>query len=220
MLNHKNVIDRMIAAYPQEWKDLLHDRYSIDTEQPETIPFIERVLWDSRDVALAHTGGLSCPQQAAMALFALFDLLDQEEAAGEYRQNLWSLLQTRIRELYQALPIDPPSHHQHTYYYALIDVLELAEKRYPDDKDFPLYLVQNYYPVDFVFCLAVYTASVCLPGYGFFVSETPDYQQVTAADHNEWTIRVSLANLDTPSYPTLGRNIAEVLKLYHDDYAS
>ena len=43
-------------------------------------------------------------------------------------------------------------------------------------------------------------ASVCLPGYGFFENEEPDYEEITTADRNNWSSRVPLANLSTDSY--------------------
>ena len=38
--------------------------------------FVDRMVADSRRVALNHTAGLSLPQQVQMALFALFCLVD------------------------------------------------------------------------------------------------------------------------------------------------
>jgi hypothetical protein len=42
--------------------------------------FIDRIVADSRDVALNHTAGLSLPQQVQMTLFSLFALLDRDDA--------------------------------------------------------------------------------------------------------------------------------------------
>ena len=116
------------------------------------------------------------------------------------------------------LQLPPPEHH--TNYYALIDILELAENNYENGSSFAEYLVKNYYPVDFVFCLALKTFSVCLPGYGFFEPEKTDESIITEQDRNNWSIRVSLANLSTDSYEPLGNNIKQVLDLYYGKFLS
>ena len=41
--------------------------------------FIDRMVADSRQIALNHTAGLSLPQQMQMSLFAAFSLLDKED---------------------------------------------------------------------------------------------------------------------------------------------
>jgi aspartate 4-decarboxylase len=169
---------------------------------------------DSRDVALAHTAGISCPQQAAMALFALFNLMYQDT----YKPFIRELLHTRIHNLYREFgKITFEDKGRDTYYYALIDILELAEKTY--ERELAIYMMKNFYPVDFVHCLAIDTASVCLPGYGFFEPEKTLAKEITPADRNNWSIRVSLANLDTGDYPTLGKNIMAVLKKYQRDFS-
>lgn len=95
----------MIAALPSHQKSLLNTRYSIDSTEPVKIRFIDRLLMDSRDVALAHTGGLSTPQQRIMSLFALYDLLDSEHS---YKKSIQALLRKRMGNLYSSLKMDPP----------------------------------------------------------------------------------------------------------------
>ncbi|MEG0276774.1 MAG: PilZ domain-containing protein, partial [Coprobacillus sp.] len=48
--------------------------YSSLTTDPSSIKFIDRLVADSRNVALNHTAGLSTPQQVQMVLFALFNI--------------------------------------------------------------------------------------------------------------------------------------------------
>ena len=55
----------MIAALPVRQKKALDKRYGILALHPEKIKFIDRLVADSRSVALNHTAGLSLPQQAA-----------------------------------------------------------------------------------------------------------------------------------------------------------
>ncbi len=92
------------------------------------------------------------------------------------------------------------------------------EELYPSNGKFASYLLKHYYPVDFVFSLSVYTASVCLPGYGFFEPEAMDYGTITEADRNNWSIRASIANQGTDQYKQLGLNIAEVLEKYYYEF--
>ncbi|UCF23531.1 MAG: bifunctional aspartate transaminase/aspartate 4-decarboxylase, partial [Ralstonia sp.] len=46
----------------------------------DQLKFIDRLVADSRTVALNHTAGLSTPQQVQMALFSLYALMDQPDA--------------------------------------------------------------------------------------------------------------------------------------------
>ena len=48
------------------------------TLEPEKMKFIDRMVADSRNIALNHTAGLSLPQQVQMALFSLFAMLDRD----------------------------------------------------------------------------------------------------------------------------------------------
>ncbi|MEC9488919.1 MAG: hypothetical protein UMV23_05515 [Halanaerobium sp.] len=97
--------------------------------KPEAIKFIERLELDSRDVALAHTGGLSGPQQCIMALFSLFNLLDVRK---EYKQAIENTLQRRMDNLFVSFPAGypAPAGGNKTNYYALLDLLSLASEQY------------------------------------------------------------------------------------------
>ena len=44
-----------------------------------SLRFIDRLVADSRTVALNHTAGLSTPQQVQMVLFSLFALMDEND---------------------------------------------------------------------------------------------------------------------------------------------
>ena len=56
----------MIAAHPENIKKLLDKRYGGLTLEPRKLAFIDRIVADSRDIALNHTAGLSLPQQVMM----------------------------------------------------------------------------------------------------------------------------------------------------------
>lgn len=223
MLNRTNVIDDMIQYVVNEngqKQKALALRYLIDSEHPSDLRFIDRLCLDSREVALGHTAGIACPGQAIMSLFCLYNLLYQSDYKGALRH----ILRTRINLLYEHWPVSPPgtdtdqdNEGRHTYYYALVDILEMARLNYKD-AGFLSYLVQTFFPVDFVFQLAYQTSSVCLPGYGFFEREDMDDTRITPEDRNNWSIRVSLANLDTDSYSALGQNIMKILDAYYEKY--
>lgn len=83
-LHEFNLFDKLIAKLPKEKREILHRRYSTLTLEPEKLKFIDRMVADSRQVALNHTAGLSLPQQMQMGLFAAFALLDKE---NKYKQR-------------------------------------------------------------------------------------------------------------------------------------
>lgn len=62
------------------WVPELHERYARIALEPEKLRFVDRLVADSRQVALNHTAGLSLPQQVQMMLFSLFALLDTGDA--------------------------------------------------------------------------------------------------------------------------------------------
>ena len=217
MLHKENVIDRRIGALPPEWKRALADRYRTVSEDADEIKFIDRLVLDSRDVALGHTAGLSCPQQVMMALFALHDLLHGET----YRPYVRGLIDARIAALYAEFRrrIDYLHSDESTHYYTLIDLLELAEK---SKKGLGVHMKTCFYPVDFVYCLAIDQGAVCLPGRGFFEPEEEAVGRITPEDRDNWSIRVSLANLsqeyDEADYSDLGKRIMAVLAMYEADF--
>lgn len=69
---HKdNAIDGLLRALPGNAQKALARRYSSLTTDASSLKFIDRLVADSRAVALNHTAGLSTPQQVQMVLFAL-----------------------------------------------------------------------------------------------------------------------------------------------------
>ena len=78
-LHEENLFDALIAKHPEKIKKQLDARYATLTLEPRKIRFIDRIVADSRDVALNHTAGLSLPQQVMMALFSLSELMDEKK---------------------------------------------------------------------------------------------------------------------------------------------
>ena len=78
-VHENNIFDEMIAKHPEPIKKLLDKRYGALTLEPRKLAFIDRIVADSRDVALNHTAGLSLPQQVMMTLFSLSELMDEKK---------------------------------------------------------------------------------------------------------------------------------------------
>ncbi|MFE9252405.1 bifunctional aspartate transaminase/aspartate 4-decarboxylase [Streptomyces sp. NPDC007088] len=196
-LHDDNVIDRRIAELPQEWKDRLARRYGTITLEPEKLRFVDRMVADSRQVALNHTAGLSTPQQVLMSLFSLFDLLEEGQA---YKRRVRGIVRDRLDLLLEGVRMKIAEDPLRAGYYVELDLLAEAERTH--GKDFADYLRQNYEAVDPLFRLSEQTKVVLLNGGGF---EGP-----------EWSVRVSLANLDDLDYLRIGHHLRKIF----DDYAA
>ncbi|SCD47340.1 aspartate 4-decarboxylase [Streptomyces sp. TverLS-915] len=198
-LHDDNVIDRRIAALPEEAKDRLAKRYGTLTLEPGKMRFIDRMVADSRDVALNHTAGLSTPQQVLMTLFSLFDLLDEGQA---YKHRIRGIVADRLRLLLEGAEMKIAEDPLRAGYYIELDLLAEAERtRGPE---FARYLQDTYEPIDPLFRLAEQTGVVLLNGGGF--------------DGPEWSVRVSLANLDDLDYLRIGHYVRAVFDEYGEEW--
>lgn len=199
MLARDNVLDRSLKGLLPEKKAILKQRYGIETPTPEAIAFIDRLVMDSRDVALAHTGGLSTPQQTMIALFSLFDLMDKDSA---YKKSIQAILDRRIKNLYAQLGTPAPVGPDRTRYYDLIDLERLAVTMH--GKAFGDYLTATYSTFDFLLYAAREKQIVLLPGEGFAAPS--------------WTVRISLANLPDMDYTTIGKRLKEAMDEIHGQW--
>jgi aspartate 4-decarboxylase len=190
-IHEKNLYDDMLAKLPQATRRVLNQRYGSITLQPEKLKFIDRMVADSRQVALNHTAGLSLPQQVQMALFSLFALLDTE---NRYKKLTQTIVHRRLRKLAQGLDIDWFEDPMRAEYYATIDLLNWARHEYGDEF---VKFAANYHPFDVLFALAERYSTVLLNGSGF---AGPD-----------WSVRVSLANLDEDAYEKIGDQLRSLL---------
>ena len=198
-INENNIFDQQIKALPKKLKDQLHQRYSTVELDPDNMKLIDRMVADSRSVALHHTAGLSTPQQVVMALFSLFCLIDQK---GEYKKQAQDIVAQRFKTLYDAVGIPCPQNKNDAHYYTIIDIPTLAQKRY--SQAFADYLVKTFEPIDFVVRLAEEKSVVLLNGGGF---DAPDM-----------SVRVSLANLPDQAYAKIGKAISELLEQYYQHW--
>ncbi|GLW68045.1 hypothetical protein Kpho02_03440 [Kitasatospora phosalacinea] len=194
-LHRDNVIDDALAALPQADKDRLAKRYGSLSLDPGSIRFIDRLVADSRQVALNHTAGLSLPQQAQLTLFSLFAMLPEGKA---YKAKVQAVVKQRLDLLLEGSGMKISDDPQRAGYYVELDLLAEAERT--SGPGFAAFLQQNYEPTEPLFRLAEQTGVVLLNGGGF--------------DGPQWSVRVSLANLDDLDYLKIGHH----LKTIFDDY--
>ncbi|WP_456274805.1 aspartate 4-decarboxylase [Bacillus sp. AK031] len=194
-INENNVFERLIKELPEEKRAVLNKRYSSLTQNPEELKIIDRMVADSRDVAMNHTAGLSTPQQVQMALFSIFAMLDTD---NEYKQKTNDILHRRMHLLYEGLGLPMKHLPYDADYYTKIDLEIWCNHHY--EKGFTDYLKSNYQPVDILFRLAEKSSIVLMSGEGFLAPA--------------WSIRVSLANLDDEAYKRIGQELKNTLKDY------
>jgi aspartate 4-decarboxylase len=201
-IHEQNVMDAAIARLPASWKKRLHARYGPLTLEPEKIKFIDRMVADSRSVALNHTAGLSLPQQVQMAFFALTYLLDAE---NRYKHLTMEICRRRRDLLWRGLGLPPPHDDPYrAWYYVELDLEVWARKTYGDE--FFEYLKDSYEPVDFLFRVAEKSSVVLMDGGGF--------------GGPPWSVRVSLANLSEQEYENIGAFMKEAATEYVEAWRS
>lgn len=200
-LYEDNIYDDMLSAIPEKDKQRLAKLYESLTLYPSKLKFIDRLVADSRQVALNHTAGLSTPQQIQMLLFAAFALLDTE---NKYKKDCIDLLQHRYSLLWEGINIPLTPDPERAAYYCEIDIHEWAMKNY--GKEFVQFLEKNFEPVDIVFRLAEKSSIVLLNGGGFAGPE--------------WSVRVSLANLEDEDYSVIGKELSETMQDYVEAWES
>lgn len=145
-LHDDNVIDEMLAKLPAADKERLNRRYGTLTLEPEKIRFIDRLVADSRQVALNHTAGLSLPQQVMLALFSLFDMLEEGQA---YKLRIRAIVQQRLELLLEGSQMKVADDPQRAGYYIELDLLAQAQLEHGEE--FAAYLQKTYEPVDTLF---------------------------------------------------------------------
>ena len=123
-LHEYNVFDRQISRLPKEKREALNRRYATLTLHPEKLKFIDRMVADSRQIALNHTAGLSLPQQMQMSLFAAFALLDKENS---YKQKMQEIIRRRLQALWDNTGFTLVEDPLRVGYYTEIDMLVWAE---------------------------------------------------------------------------------------------
>jgi aspartate 4-decarboxylase len=198
-VHQDNIFDRMIAQMPTRTRATLNRRYSPITLEPAKVRFIDRMVADSRMVALNHTAGPSLPQQIQMALFASFTLLDKSDS---YKSLCQLIVRRRFDALLDGLGLALPADATRAAYYIELDLMVWAEMEH--GSGFAQFLRKNYECTDVLFRLAELSGVVLMPGSGF---GGPD-----------WSVRVSLANLPEDTYPKIGRYFREATDAYVQEW--
>lgn len=199
VVNQDNIFDEKLKKLPAADKKALNKRYSTLTLEPEKIKFIDRMVADSRQVALNHTAGISLPQQIQMSLFSLFALLDEHD---EYKRNCQAIIDRRLHALVKGMGVPVPKNRYAAHYYVELDLMRYIETT--QSKEFADWMKANFEPVDPVFRLAQKGSVVLMNGGGF--------------DGPEWSVRVSLANLKMDAYQQIGKWLREVMEEYLTEF--
>ncbi|MBY6095537.1 bifunctional aspartate transaminase/aspartate 4-decarboxylase [Ferrimonas balearica] len=198
-VHHDNVFDDALESLPMAEKRALDERYASLTPTPREIRFIDRIVAESRSVALNHTAGLSLPQQVQMGLFSLSCLMD---ADGEYKAACKGIIRQRYNTLYKNLGTMPEADSNRVDYYTLLELDVLGRQLY--GQGFVDWFKAANKGQDFLFRLAASTGVILLPGKGF--------------DVVHGSVRVSLANLTHYEYELIGRETRTLLDQYFSEY--
>src|SRR5712675_727993 len=129
-VHENNIFDKMIAKLPDADLKALDKRYGALTLEPRKIKFIDRIVADSRDVALNHTAGLALPQQVMMSLFSLAEMMD---GAKLYQKACLEIVHRRARAMVEGLGIEVTPNALYNAYYGLIDFEFFARKNVGDE---------------------------------------------------------------------------------------
>lgn len=197
--HESNRFDEMIANKSDEILTELDERYGSIIPEPRNLKFIDRLVADSRTVALNHTAGLSTPQQVQMVLLSLFCLMDEED---EYKQAMKQIIRRRESALYRNLGIPRSDDPNDVGYYALLDLEVLGELVY--GREFVRWMLDTQNPTELLVHLADEAGVVLLPGKGF--------------DSPHPSGRVSLANLNEVDYEAIGHAVRRLLDRYYESY--
>ena len=199
-MNIDNICDRLTNRLSEEDKDKLRREYAIVSYDFEEMPFLERMVADSRSIGLYHTSGLSTPSQVFMDMMALTHLICEEE--DPYIGLANRIVDDRYTTLMNAFGLPADESGQNARYYALVDINTISEARYGDE--FADWLSEYRSGLDFLNDLAERKGVVLMYGPGF--------------DAPEGTVRISLANLDSEDYVEIARRLYELLDEYYEEF--
>jgi len=194
-----HVVDRIIAGHSSGLRASLRERYETITHDARNLRFLDRMVADSRLVALNHTAGLSGPQQVQMALFAATELADELDS---YEDRCRDMLARRLARLYDALGITLDLDQFRAGYYVELDLAWFARRRY--GQEFADRLLAEADAAGLVCDLAAHCGVVVLDGTGF--------------GSDGLSIRISLANLRDDDYTELGQRLVRRYDSYRQSW--
>ncbi|WP_330586228.1 aspartate 4-decarboxylase [Romboutsia sp. CE17] len=198
-LHENNVFDKRISELSDELKNSVNSRYKDMRLNPSSISFMDRIVADSRLVSLNHTAGLSTPQQVQMAFFSAFALIDKEDS---YKALNIDICNSRKKLLFKGLDLELEENKNDAAYYYQFDIENWA--RIYNGEEFVRFLKSNYELLDILYKLANNYSIVLLSGHGF-AGPT-------------WSVRVSLANLESEAYYKIGQALKEILTSYVEEW--
>ena len=198
-LHADNVLDRQLSKLPKADLQALDKRYSSLSLEPRKLKMIDRLVADSRAVALNHTAGLSTPQQVQMVLFSLFSLMDTADA---YKAEMKRLVRQRVATLYGAMGLVKEPDPDSAAYYEELTLDAIGGRLYGDE--FVKWMVKELAPGEVLYRIADEAGVVLMPGRGF--GDTAP------------SARVSLANLNESDYAAIGRAIRRLLDDYYERF--
>src|SRR3979490_1889974 len=129
-VHEDNIFDKMIAKLPDADLKATAKRDGTLVLEPRKIRFIDRIVADSRDVALNHTAGLALPQQVVMSLFSLAEMMD---GAKLYQKACLEIVHRRARAMVEGLGIEVTPNPLYNAYYGLIDFEFFSRKKIGED---------------------------------------------------------------------------------------
>lgn len=192
-IHEDTLVDELLAKQPAKERARLEARYGAISLHPGRMKFIDRMVADSRAVALNHSAGLSLPQQLQMTLFSLFSLLDKDNAYKKYCQRI---CQDRLQALFEGMGRPLHADPLRTAYYQTLDLEAWCREHIGED--FVRFVEEHHDPLEIIFTLARRHGVVLLNGNGF--------------DGPPWSARVSLANLEDDAYPRIGRDLRDEVR--------
>nr|WP_207745900.1 aspartate 4-decarboxylase [Clostridium sp. D53t1_180928_C8] len=201
MINENNIYNKLISELPEIHKANLNTRYCHLSCNPESVSFIDRIVADSRQVALNHTAGLSTPQQVQMAFFCAFALIDSKD---NYKNLTKSICRKRKKFLCEGLDVELFNDPHYASYYTEINLLDWARIEHGDAAS--KFIESNYTPFDILYDLANNYSTVLLNGDGFASSR--------------WGLRVSLTNLNDEAYIEIGQTLRKIFNDIINDFKS
>ena len=198
-LHEDNVLDRQLRQLPDADLEALDKRYASLTMTPRDLKMIDRLVADSRSVALNHTAGLSTPQQVQMVLFSLFALMDTADA---YKAEMKRLVRGRVDTLYRAIGLEKQPDQDSAAYYEELTLDAIGGRIFGEE--FVTWMVDQLAPGEVLYRIANDAGVVLMPGRGFG-DMAP-------------SARVSLANLNESDYAAIGTAIRRLLEDYYQRF--
>ena len=190
-VHHDNVVDDLLRRQDAPTRAAQSVRYGSMTSDVATLSFVDRLVADSREVALHNIAGLATPDQVQMALFALAYLLPRGRT---YFEAVRAELRTRIEALIEPLGV-PMVGGRDSFYYALVDVLAVTAAR--RGAEVATRVAEQVDPQEVATALARDHGVIVQPGYLFGCAG--------------WDARVSLASLDADELRQVGAAIVAVV---------